>query len=123
MQPSRSRNAAKGAAFENRCRRDLEETGWRVIRSAASKGEADLWAARREGTVRRLIVVQAKTGRNGMGIHEWNRFVMFADNIDAEPILADKAAGVAAPRWWRITGFKEKRGHMPRIPFDIEAWK
>lgn len=117
-------SARKGAAFERLCRQQLEDAGWQVVRSAASKGPADLWAVRREDNAVRLIVIQAKAGRQPMGPTEWNRFCEFAEQVLATPVLVDKVPGVSAPRWWRITGLKDgSGGPQPREPFDIDAWQ
>ena len=37
---------AKGARYERRAKRELEEAGWHVVRSAGSKGGADLVATK-----------------------------------------------------------------------------
>lgn len=117
-------SAAKGAAFERRCRKDLEEAGWTVVRAAASKGPADLWAVRQENGRSRMLVIQAKAGRQAMGPGEWNRFCQHAELILATPIVVDKAPGVSRPQWWRITGLKDgSGGPQPRAPFDIDAWQ
>lgn len=116
--------SAKGADFERLCGHTLRAAGWNVIRAAGSKGAADLWAARSEGIVSRLLVIQVKSGRQQMGPAEWNELYLLAEATGATPILADKTAGIKAPQWWRLTGPKSgRRGErQPRTPFDIEAW-
>lgn len=116
--------ASKGAAFERLCRKELEETGWHVVRAAGSKGPADLWAVRRENGIARMIVVQVKASRRAIGPREWNSFCQFAEMIVATPVIADKLPGRRQPCWWRITGLKGPgRTAQPRVPFDIEAWR
>ena len=115
----------KGADFERRCRRDLDGAGWLTVKSSDSKGVADLIALRREaGSSTRVLLIEAKGGRNQYcGPAQWNLLWETAWRIGAEPVLADKAVGIAAPRWWRLTGPKSGRGEaQPRKPFDIEGW-
>jgi len=49
-------NAARGAAFERRCRDLLTADGWHVVRSAGSRGVVDLYAMR----LGQLRIVQCK---------------------------------------------------------------
>lgn len=117
--------SGKGANFERLCAHTLRDAGWHVIRAAGSKGHADLWAARTEGTdLTRLLWVQVKAGKNGMGPREWNEFLYAATDAGAVPLLADKLSGIVLPQWWRITAPKTGRlgERQPRAPFDIEAW-
>jgi len=51
---------ARGAAFERRVRKELEEDGWFVVRSAGSKGVVDLVALREKGNVLRVRLVSCK---------------------------------------------------------------
>lgn len=115
--------ARKGADFERRCRQDLEDAGWQVVRSAASKGPADLWATRVEQGRLRLLMVQVKANSRPIGVREWNTFCQHCELSLAEPIIADKLPGRPAPIWWKITGLKTPGGGpQPRVPFDIHGW-
>ncbi|MHC1577720.1 MAG: restriction endonuclease [Candidatus Methanospirareceae archaeon] len=51
---------ARGAAFERRVRRLLEEDGWFVVRSAGSRGAVDLIALRERGNVQRVRLISCK---------------------------------------------------------------
>jgi len=51
---------ARGAAFERRVRRLLEEDGWFVVRSAGSRGAVDLIALRERGNVLRVQLISCK---------------------------------------------------------------
>jgi len=51
---------ARGAAFERKVRRLLEEDGWFVVRSAGSKGVVDLVAVRERGNVLRVQLISCK---------------------------------------------------------------
>lgn len=118
-------SVSKGANFERLCAQALRECGWNVIRAAGSKGPADLWAARVEGCgTPRLLVVQVKSGVNGVGPAAWNELLLLSESTGAMPVIADKLPRIARPQWWRITGPKSgRRGErQPRAPFDIEAW-
>jgi len=51
---------ARGAAFERKVRRLLEEDGWFVVRSAGSRGAVDLIALRERGNVLRVQLISCK---------------------------------------------------------------
>mgnify|MGYP000570454909 FL=1 len=51
---------ARGAAFERKVRRLLEEDGWFVVRAAGSKGIVDLVALRERGNVLRVQLISCK---------------------------------------------------------------
>lgn len=115
--------SGKGAAFERLCQRELEACGWLAIKSSDSS-RADLIALRNESGTVRALAVEAKSGRNGCPPAQWNQHYEMCRKHGMEPVLADKVPGVAAPRWWRMTGPKSgvPGAKQPRIPFDIEAW-
>ena len=114
---------SKGANFERQCMAELRDAGWEVTRSAGSRGHADLWAMREEAGRTRVLLIQAKSGKQICGPREWNQLVQLAEQVVATPVIADKAPGVKAARWWRITGLKSGRGErQPRVPLDIHAW-
>ncbi|HEX59123.1 MAG TPA: hypothetical protein ENF26_03115 [Methanomicrobia archaeon] len=51
---------ARGAAFERKVRRLLEEDGWFVVRAAGSKGIVDLVALRERDNVLRVQLISCK---------------------------------------------------------------
>jgi len=51
---------ARGAAFERRVRKELEDDGWFVVRSAGSRGAVDLIALRERGNVLRVQLISCK---------------------------------------------------------------
>lgn len=113
---------SNGAAFERKCRQTLEDAGWFAVKVSDS-ARADIVATRREGDRARTLLVEAKANARPVPVKQWNDLCQLAEHIGAIPVIADKASGVAAPRWWRITDFKTGRGGaQPRVPFDIDTW-
>ena len=110
--PSRLVNKYRaGAEFERRIRIDLTGKGFRIIRSAGSKGKIDLLAGR-EGL---RLAVQCKL-RGAISTVEWNELLEWAAAFDAVPVLAVGGRGV---RYWELTGRKERRGERPMVPFHF----
>ena len=116
---------AKGAKFELACKKALQAAGWTVVKSSDSKGPADVVAIRQEAGRSRVLFIECKGGSNTLGPEQWNRLCEAAEWCAATPVLADKVKGVAAPRFWQITGLKTGRLGVPqpRIPFDIDVWE
>ena len=116
--------SGKGAVFERLCRDVLRDAGWFVVK-VSDGSDADLVAIRSEGTVDSSVVLlcEAKSGQQVCRPEQWNRLVDLAWSLGASPILADKVPGIAAPRFWLMTGPKSgKRGEpQPRVLFDIDG--
>lgn len=55
---------SKGRRAEHELRHILENSGWRVIRSAGSKGVADLVAFNKQGAVRMIQVKYEKANKS-----------------------------------------------------------
>lgn len=118
--------SGKGAVFELRVKRELEAAGWLVTKSGGSTGHADLVAVRKEGDRTRVLYVEAKSGSQLLRPEQWNQLCQAAELCGAVPVLADKVPGVAAPRFWRLTGLKtagRSGSRQPRVPFDIDQWR
>lgn len=115
----RPRQGARGSAAENVVRDELGELGYDVVRSAASKGAADLWALHDN----RILFVQVKLGKRSEG------FVMPSPAERRELLrMARRAYGgvaVAATRVpgdrWNpaVTSWRRLTGEGPR---DWETW-
>lgn len=73
----------KGRAFEYRVKDFFSKNGYQVIRSAASKGPADLVAFKKG----EILFIQCKIG-NFHNIREWNLLVDIAESVGAKPIFA-----------------------------------
>lgn len=115
---------AKGAKFELAVKHALTDAGWLVVKSSDSKGPADLIAARTEAGCTRLLLIEAKGGGKSCPPAQWNRLWETTLRYGGEPVLADKVPGIAAPRFWTITGPKSGRGEaQPRVPLNIEEWQ
>ena len=84
----RSGGYRTGRRFEQRVRTDLELRGWMVIRSAGSKGPADLVALR---AGRRPLVVACSVG----GVRPAARRALLeaARRAGARPVVARRARG------------------------------
>lgn len=103
-----STNYRNGAAFEHQVRKDMEENGYAVMRSAGSHSPADLLALRK-GRV--TLAIQCK--RNGrLDPGEWNEFCDWCELAGAAPILAEKVRG--GIKYHLITGKKDgSKGKQP----------
>jgi Holliday junction resolvase len=77
--------ASSGRAREHKVRHDLERHGFTVIRSAGSKGAADLVAAHPDSGV---ILVQVGAASKALGPDDRERLCDWADVFCALPILA-----------------------------------
>lgn len=95
--------ARQGRDNEHQARRQLEEAGYWTMRSAGSKGVADLIAIK----AGQVLLVQAK--RNGaMSVAEWNDLYATATGLGCVPLLARREN----PRrvvvtFWRLAGAKD----------------
>lgn len=98
--------ATSGRAREYKVRDELIYHGWQfVMRSAGSKGAADLAMAR--GDIG-LILVQVGTASKSLGPADRDRFIKLAANARAKPILATAARdgityqliNTLTPRYW-----------------------
>lgn len=115
----RPKQGARGSAAENAVRDELGELGYDVVRSAVSKGAADLWALHDN----RIVFVQVKLGKRSGG------FVMPSPAERRELLrMARRAYGgvaVAATRVpgdrWNpaVTSWRRLTGEGPR---DWETW-
>jgi Holliday junction resolvase len=92
--------ATNGRAREHRVTRHMEKAGWlKVMRSAGSKGVADLFLVHPfHGTA----LVQVGTGSKFIGPDDRDKFVTIAEACGALPLLASCAPGVP-PVFWRVT--------------------
>jgi Holliday junction resolvase len=104
---------ARGYAFERRVRQLLESLGCFVIRSAGSKGVADLVAIRLDAT----LLVQCKR-QGAISSQEWNTLYDTAMRIGAMPILA-QMRGARGTAMYLMTGRKVKRGDWPMELFSM----
>ena len=104
-----------GAEFERTVRRDLEEAGYEVMRSAGSKTKIDL-VAWKPGE---LIFIQCK--RNGtISPAERSDLVRLAAMVDAVPLVAYKALGTPRPRYRQLRS-AETRDHVTWSPDVLES--
>jgi Holliday junction resolvase len=90
----------RGYNFEDRCRRALEGQGYVVVRSAGSKGPADLVAMRGGVT----LLVQCKLDRRLMGRGERLALLEAAARAGAIPVLAEREKKRGPIRWVRLDG-------------------
>lgn len=101
--------ATSGRAREHRVRNHLAAHGWRqVMRSAGSKGSADLLVAH---AVHGAALVQVGTRNKALGPADRARFVADADDCGALALLAVVIPGkgvtywqvnVGTPRTWQL---------------------
>jgi len=114
-----------GADFENRTRERFEEVGYYVVRSAGSKGVADLVAfdlmADRITRHPVPVMIQCKRGKNGLGVEAWNHFYSIADAAGCLALVAQKRDGrTLEADLWEITATRTPRGrHKPWIPWPL----
>lgn len=117
----------QGAAFENRVKDRFEEAGYYVLRSAGSKGVADLVAfdlmADRITHHPVPLMIQCKRGKNGLGVEAWNHFYAIADAAGCLAVVAQKTEGrTLEADLWELTGTRTPRGrHKPWMPWTLRA--
>ena len=88
---------AKGASLEREVARRLEALGWRVVRSAGSRGPADL-VAWKDG---HAMLIQCKAGRASMKKLEAEALALWARDLGARAFLASRPGrGVLA--FWQV---------------------
>ncbi len=78
----------KGLDFERKIKKIFEEKGYYVVRSAGSRGVADLVALNKE---EKLLIACKKTGN--LTVNAKNRLVETAKKINGTPILAFEEEG------------------------------
>lgn len=86
-------NGTRGAAFERTTRARLEAEGWHCVRSAGSRGPADLYAFR-DGDV---WLVQCKIGGR-LGPAERDELVNLAAVLSGGPLKVTPILAVRGPR-------------------------
>lgn len=101
-----------GKRFEDKTRNNLiDECGYEVIRSAASKKKIDLVAIKPG----QLLFIQCK--RHGVcGPAEWDRLVELAGWVGAVPILAVNGPLGRGVDFWRLEGPKRRGLPWPKQP-------
>lgn len=105
-------NYQRGAVFERKVARNLEEWGYVTVRSAGSHSPADIVAMREGATV----CVQCK--RNGrLDPDEWNEFWEWCSKGGVTPILAAQAKVLSGIIYHRLTSRKVGRGRQPLAPW------
>ena len=103
-------NYTRGATFERKVARNLEEWGYVTVRSAGSHSPADVIA------MRYGIIVSVQCKLNGrVDPDEWNEFWEFCLLAGAKPIVAAPQAdgrktGII---YRRLTSRKDGRGRQP----------
>lgn len=117
-------NYRRGSDLERWIVEDLEAAGWYAVRSAGSKGAADVVAVRDlspDGTIATPLValIQAKSGSSALpGPGEWNALVEKARLAGAVPVLVHRRAkGSRAVDWHELTGPKTRRSRRESWPW------
>ena len=93
-------NYQRGYNFEYRCRKELESKGFFVVRSAGSKGPADLVAIR-EGKV---LLVQCKLDEGLINAKERDKLLDVAAKTFTVPVLAEREKPRGPINWVRLDG-------------------
>lgn len=106
--------AAKGARIENKVRDVLAAAGYDVIRSAASKGGADLVAFDDQ----RMIMVQVKSSEGTISPAERRELRRLAHRALSLPIVAHQVIDPDDARK-RIIVFRKLTGQGPK---DWQEW-
>lgn len=108
-------NAAKGTRFEHAVKRDLEERGYFVMRSPASKSAIDLLAVCKD----EVVFCQCKT--NGrLDPAPWNELYDLALVHGGTPILASKPVR-GQISYHRLVGRKVEGSRTGWAP--LEEWR
>lgn len=104
-------NYARGSQHELRTKAKLEADGYWVVKSAGSKGVADLVAIKPG----QILLVQGKL-KGYLPPKEWNDFYQVALDLGALAIVVCRGQ-----KMWRITGFKSGLGHaQPWVPWSTD---
>lgn len=105
-------NYTRGATFERKVAKNLEDWGYVTVRSAGSHSPADIVAMHRGS----IVCVQCKT--NGrLDPDEWNEFFDWCEKAGAMPVLAAKARVLSGIIYYRLTSRKDGRGRQPLAPW------
>jgi hypothetical protein len=89
-------NYARGAAFERKVQKHLEERGWTVVRAAGSHSPIDLVAIRHRGTI---WLIQCRT-TGDLTPTEWNHLkALEAPGVSAAVLCWRPAPGELVFRW------------------------
>lgn len=112
-----------GRALEYRVRDLLVSVGYLVVRSAGSKGIADLVALPRIGgaayeALSSPLLVQCKRG-GVLGPAEWNQLLSEALSVSAVPVLA-RYTPRKPIELFRLTAAKVARGAQPMVPLELD---
>lgn len=102
-------NYSYGARFERAVLALAEGAGYKAVRSAQSKGAADLVLLRKG---ERPVAVQCKasrSGRNLVGRDEWNAFWAWCADAGAVPVIAEHGPRGDMVRLYRVTGERAER--------------
>lgn len=102
-------NYSYGARFERAVLALAEGAGYKGVRSAQSKGAADLVLLRRG---ERPVAVQCKasrSGRNLVGREEWNAFWAWCEKAGAVPVIAEHGPRGDTVRLYRVTDERAER--------------
>ena len=79
-------NYQRGYRFEVRVRKHLEAQGWRVFRSAGSRGPADLLALR----LGEVMLIQCKANNGYLTPAERQKLVALANELGVIPVIVGK---------------------------------
>lgn len=105
--------ASRGRALEHKARHELEAAGWLVIRSAGSKGAADLIGGKCDPFGNRTrLVIQAKATPGPLSPYERSELITYGFILDASAIHYLRS-GRGTYEWRRLTGTG---------PSDYEPW-
>jgi len=101
----------------------LRGKGYVVIRSASSKGAADLVAIRPPSLDRSvshwILLVQCKLSAAAMPPIEWNALFQLAEKAAAVPVLAVAGGAGNKKAYYQLLGEKDgKGGKQPMRAFD-----
>lgn len=92
----------RGSAQERRLKVRLESEGYYVIKSAGSKGAADLVAIKPY----QILMIQAKLN-DKISVEEWNTLYETARRLRAIPVLCFRGGAL-----WRLTGSRRPRSRL-----------
>jgi len=106
----------RGADFENKVKEDFEDAGYYVMRSAGSKGVADLIALDMLLPGRRPVMVQCKLPSAPLSVAGWNHLFRIGSLCGVAAVVASKSAE-------RGGGYELHRITAERAPNgQVKAW-
>ncbi len=112
-------NYTRGRRFEHQVMAELERLGYWSVRSAGSKGQADIVAL---GPGRPLLI-QCKAGMDGIASADWNALYVLACRLGATAIVARLFRGELF--MLQVTGLAQRgskvRPHVLFRPAPVEA--